>query len=127
MYSTGGIVALGLTARQWFVTGCISEFVRLCGVAFSERELAGSKLQALATLNHGSKWRTRPLHDALRDSLGQERLFGGITDKSAKYATKVAVVSTSGTGNRSLVIANYNREESSDPGYTLETPDKPSL
>ena len=30
------------------------------------------------------------------------------------------MVSTSGTGNRSLIMANYNRPQTSDPGYTLE-------
>ena len=72
------------------------------------------------TLSHGSKWKTQPLHKTLKKAFGEDLLFGGQSNV-AKYATKVAVVSTSGTGTRSLVMANYNRQQTSDPGYTLET------
>lgn len=95
-------------------------FKALCKRAFSERELADTILKKLVTLHHGSKWKTTPLHEVLHESFGDNLLFGGVSN-NAKYATKVAVVSTSGTGNRSLIMANYNRQQISDSGYTLET------
>ncbi|KAI9789319.1 MAG: hypothetical protein M1816_006208 [Peltula sp. TS41687] len=123
--STGGIIALGLTAEGWSVDHCIAEFRRLCNKAFSPREFKDTKFEKLVTLNHGSKWRTTPLHDALKESLGHQPLFGGQVKDSRKYSTKVAVVSTSQPDCRSLLITNYNREEATDPGHSLELPDDP--
>ncbi|KIX92900.1 uncharacterized protein Z520_11376 [Fonsecaea multimorphosa CBS 102226] len=123
--STGGIVALGLVAAQWSVSECTHKFLSLCKEAFSEREFADTIFESLATLNHGSKYRTTPLHRVLKESFGDDLLFGGRSD-AARYTTKVAVVSTSGTGNRALIMANYNRQQTSDPGYTLETARAPS-
>ncbi|OAP64799.1 hypothetical protein AYL99_00771 [Fonsecaea erecta] len=123
--STGGIVALGLVAAQWSVSECTHRFRNVCRKAFSEREFADTVFEKLATLNHGSKYRTTPLHEVLQESFGDDLLFGG-RSTAARYATKVAVVSTSGTGNRALIMANYNRQQTSDPGYTLETARVPS-
>lgn len=123
--STGGIIALGLTVKRWSVDQCISKFVGLCDKAFSPRELYGGKLEKLATLHHGSKWKTKPLHEALQEAFGYRPMFGGNSSDSQKYATKVAVVSTSQSDGRSLVMTNYNREEPSDPGYSLELSDDP--
>ncbi|OAL40290.1 hypothetical protein AYO20_00026 [Fonsecaea nubica] len=123
--STGGIVALGLVAAQWSVSECTRRFKSLCKTAFSEREFADTIFEKLATLNHGSKYRTTPLHRVLQESFGDDLLFGGKSN-AARYSTKVAVVSTSGTGNRALIMANYNRQQTSDPGYTLETARTPS-
>ncbi|KIW97974.1 uncharacterized protein Z519_01558 [Cladophialophora bantiana CBS 173.52] len=123
--STGGIIALGLVAAQWPVSKCTDKFTALCKTAFTEREFADTIFEKLATLNHGSKYKTTPLHQVLQESFGNHLLFGG-KGHAARYATKVAVVSTSGTGNRSLIMANYNRQETSDPGYTLETASAPN-
>lgn len=124
--SAGGIIALGLTVKRWSVGHCITEFVRLCDKAFSPRELNGGKLEKLVTLNHGSKWRTTPLYEALQQAFGHRPIFGGQISDSRKYATKVAVVSTSQSDCRPLLITNYNREEASDPGHSLELSDSPS-
>lgn len=108
--STGGIIALAVGVKQWPIEKCINVFTSLCQSAFTEREFARVwGLEQMATLNHGSKWRTRPLHQALGQTLGYEKLFGGVKDRSPGYPVKVAVTSTSGTGQRPLVIANYSR------------------
>ncbi|KPI35954.1 Calcium-independent phospholipase A2-gamma [Cyphellophora attinorum] len=118
--STGGIVALGLVAMQWPVSTCITIFEALCQDAFQEREGAGTIFEKVVTIKHNSKWKTTPLHDVLRKAFGEGLLFGGRSNV-ANHAGKVAVVSTSRTGNRSLILSNYNRQQMSDPGYTLET------
>lgn len=123
--STGGIIALGLTVKAWSVDECIHRFMRLCDTAFTPRELSESAFRVLATLNHGSKWKTRPLRDALRSEFGMEPLFGGSASNSIKYATKVAVVTTSQSGCRSLLVANYNRQQLGKFNHSLELPDDP--
>lgn len=124
--STGGIIALGLTVGRWPVDDCIANFMRLCQRAFSARELDGTIFQPLVTLHHGSKWRTSPLYDALEEAFGSdELLFGSQSSDSKKYQTKVAVVTTSQSNLRPLLATNYNREEPSDPGHSLELSDDP--
>ena len=121
--STGGIIALGLGVRQWSLNHCITEFVRLCHRAFTPREfdkVAG--LTQAATLNHGSKYKTKPLHEALREAFGEEQLYGGPRKAFSAYDTKVAVTTTSGTGQRAMVLANYSRQEENEPNYKFEFP-----
>ena len=102
---------------------CITEFVRLCNRAFTPREfdkVAG--LTQAATLNHGSRYKTKPLHDALREAFGEEQLYGGPRKAFNAYDTKVAVTATSGTGQRAVVLANYSRQEENEPNYKFEFP-----
>ncbi len=116
--STGGIVALAVGVKQWPIRECINVFMELCQKAFTEREFAGIwGLEQAATLNHGSKWKTTPLHQALADALGPDKLFGGMRELNPSYPIKVAVTSTSGTGRKPLVIANYSRAEGDSPPY----------
>ncbi|TKA71655.1 hypothetical protein B0A55_05295, partial [Friedmanniomyces simplex] len=116
--STGGIVALAVGVKQWSIEECINVFMDLCQKAFTEREFAGVwGLEQAATLNHGSKWKTKPLHQALADCLGRDKLFGGTRDQNPGYPVKVPVTSTSGTGRRPLVIANYSRAERDSEPY----------
>lgn len=62
----------------------------------------------------------------LEGEFGSNLLFGGRGESNEKYATKVAVVATSGSGDQAIVIANYNRENAKG-SYTLETADDPAL
>jgi Patatin-like phospholipase len=101
--------------------------VDLSNEAFTPRENDGiAVLQQLTTLAHRSRYKTRPLHNALRTALGSEILFGGQHESGSSYTTKVAVTSTSHTTDGALVIANYNRQEDTEPLYKLEFADEPS-
>jgi patatin-like phospholipase/acyl hydrolase len=120
--STGGIIALGLAAKRWSVAYCIQTFLGLCQQAFTEREFHDIPLlQQAATLNHGSKWKTRPFHDALRSAFGMDEvLYGGKHEDTAGYTIKVAATSTSRTGQQALLLANYNRQEDRHCEYKMD-------
>lgn len=109
-YSTGGIIALGLCAKNWPVSECIARFKSLCQQAFTPREFSKTPLETLALLNHGSLYRTTPLTSALKSSLSDDKLFGG-THRHQTVHTKVAVTSTTQTGQRPVILANYNRRQ----------------
>jgi len=68
-------------------------------------------------LNHKGKYKTRPYRDALKDAFNEkDQLFGGICEE-ARYQRKVAVVSTSETGQRAVILTNYNRlQRDAEPG-----------
>lgn len=109
--STGGIIALGLGAKNWSVEYCIQTFEDLCARAFTAR--IGSGIPGVGWLienyNH-SKYETQPLQEALMEAYSEtEYLFGGVRSKDLFGSnTKVAVTSTS-TAGCAVVLANYNR------------------
>lgn len=109
--STGGLIALGLGAKNWSVEECTRHFEALCKQAFTRR--TGGNIPGVAWFvenHHHSRYKTRPLEEALIDAFSDdEHLFGGFRPH-ASYGTdvKVAVTSTSASGSP-VVLANYNR------------------
>ena len=73
-------------------------------------------------MRHGSKYKTKPLREALRSAFGDDLLYGGCRKAHLSYTTQVAVTATSGTGETGLVLANYSRHEESEPSYRFEFP-----
>ena len=123
LFSTGGIIALALGVKQWSVNQCVTEFVRLCDQAFTPRVFSHViGFEEATTLIHGSKYKTRPLREALHSAFGDELLYGGRRRTYLSYTTQVAVTATSGTGETGLVLANYSRHEESEPNYRFEFP-----
>jgi predicted acylesterase/phospholipase RssA len=114
--------------KQWPMAKCAAEFQRLCDTAFTKRTFGDVPgLQKLETAVHGSKWRTTPLHEALRESLGRDLLFGGKKERNNDYALHVAVTTTSGTGTEALLIANYCRPPDTLGEYSFVRADAPPL
>lgn len=99
--STGGIIALGLGVENWRVETCIKHFRRLSDKAFTSR---------LPGMRFGHKYRTRPFEQALQEIFKDEFLFGGDHDESSSYFTRVAVTATTDTGEKPVILTNYNRE-----------------
>jgi patatin-like phospholipase/acyl hydrolase len=119
-HSTGGLVALGLGVKNWPVELCASHFEKLCLQAFTPREFHNVPvLEQLTTLSHkSSKYKTRPLKEALKEAFQDDQLFGGVCE-DARYQRKVAVVSTSETGQRAVILTNYNRlQREAEPGVS---------
>ena len=111
LISTGGLIALGLAAKDWSVEQCTRHFEDLCKQAFTRR--TGGNVPGFGWVvdnyNH-SKYKTRPLEEALISAYSEnEYLFGG-SRPHASYGTdvKVAVTATSASGS-AVVLANYNR------------------
>lgn len=126
--STGGIIALALGVQQWPVDRCISMFTSLCNHAYTPRVKGMPILDLAATISHGSKYKTKAFHEALKDAFGeQDVLFGGRSRTKSTCQTRVAVTSTTSTGSKAIVLANYRRKEDSAPEYDFERPHQPEL
>lgn len=65
-------------------------------------------LGALITVRHHSRYETRGLEDALKESFGTELLFGGLRQSQSPSRVKVAVTTTD-TNEHATLLANYNR------------------
>lgn len=111
LISTGGLIALGLVAKDWSVEECTRHFEDVCKQAFTRRSGGGIPgLGWFVENHHHSRYKTRPLEEALIDAYSDdEHLFGG-SRPHASYGTdvKVSVTSTSASGSP-VVLANYNR------------------
>ncbi len=117
LFSTGGIIALGLGVEGWSIDKCIDQFEKLCATAFTPREFHGIwGVRQLSAISHNySKYKTKPLEEILKTtfSLADQPLFGGNQDH-CHASVKVAVTSTTETGENALLLTNYNRSHKKD-------------
>jgi hypothetical protein len=132
LHSTGGIIAVGLGVENWRVETCIKHFRRLTDKAFTSR---------LPGMRFGHRYRTRPFEQALQEVFKDEFLFGGDHDEPSSYFTRVAITATTDTGEKPVILTNYNREMETQrkhlfmnlgmevkkvtASYTLVRPDNP--
>ncbi|KAF2461117.1 hypothetical protein BDY21DRAFT_297819 [Lineolata rhizophorae] len=115
--STGGIIAMGLGVERWSVNSCIERFTKLVDKAFTPK---------FASLRLNIRYKTRPLVQALQQSFKNENLFGGRRDGYTSYHAKVALTSTTETGDKPVVLTNYNRQGEIQPMYEFVRPDDPT-
>jgi len=97
------------------------KFESLCDTAFTTREFNGVPLlEQITTFNHKGKYKTRPFTDALKAVFNEDSLFGGRCEEGeARYQRKVGVVATSETGQRAVILTNYNRSQrDAEPGMS---------
>jgi hypothetical protein len=115
--STGGLIALGLGVKEWSLNECTNKFTSMCDNAFTPREFHDIPIfNTLATLNHKSRYKTKPFEETLRKTFEEDLLFGGHCD-TERYQRKVAVVSALNPGRRAAILTNYNRpQRESAPG-----------
>lgn len=91
-------------------------FVKLCNRAFTPRDFHGIPFfKNFAFLHHHSFYKTRPFEAALQEAFGSGFLF----HNGRGYAsprTRVAVTSATASGDKAVVIANYNRARGGEEG-----------
>lgn len=103
-HSTGGILALGLGIKNWSVDYCIKVFLRLVEKAFT-RKFAGG-------VGFGTtKYRTRPLEEALTEVFQDAPMFGGVPETPEGNTRKVAVTAATETAEQAVIFTNYNRAD----------------
>ena len=86
--STGGIIALGLTVRNWTLEECTTHFEALCATAFTLRKGIGVPGIGwmISHYNH-SMYETQPLEEGLVKAFTDEQyLFGGSRRDQGKYS-----------------------------------------
>ncbi|KAK6510150.1 hypothetical protein TWF481_004863 [Arthrobotrys musiformis] len=106
--SGGGIIGLGLGAKGWSVSECRKRFEELYKTVFTIRRGAGNfVLGSLIAFHHDSRYRTRPLEHALRESYDEEMPLLGGAGFGTPSKRKVAVVTT--LEGQPTLLANYNR------------------
>lgn len=71
--------------------------------------------QNLASLYHGSVYKSQPFEKALRKTFSEQPLFGGVSSQhEMEMSTRVAVTSMTAMDQQDVVFANYNRPDRSD-------------
>lgn len=108
---------MGIGVEGWSIDKCIDNFEKLCVTAFTPRKLHGMwGFEQLAVMNHNySKYKTKPLEEVLKAtfSVSNQPLFGGKQDH-CHSSVKVAVTSTTESGQTPLLLTNYNRSHKKD-------------
>ena len=112
------MIALGLGVKQWTVDQCITRFIQLCDNAFTPNELVNVKyLGYLSRTFWRSKYNTKKLHDILKQTFGDEKLYGHVPNDTVLRDTKVCVTTTSGTAESAIAIGNYTRQSEDEHWY----------
>ena len=106
--STGGIIALGLGVKRWTVDNCIATFKTLCVKAFTPR--VPQSFQIFSQAVGKSRYKTKPLEDALKSALDSDTLLYGGCRSESSTPIRVAVTSTNVAGRNPVVLCNYNTE-----------------
>lgn len=117
-YSTGGIIALGLGVEGCSVDECIGHFEKLCSHAFTPRAFKDIwGLNRLSAINlKYSKYKTKPFERILQEAVfshSDQPLFGG-RQNHHRPSVRVALTATSETGERAILLTNYNRSHKKD-------------
>ncbi|KAK5175711.1 uncharacterized protein LTR77_000850 [Saxophila tyrrhenica] len=124
---TGGMLAVALSQKDRTVDGCIDMFTAMCDHAFTPR------LKGVPVINHlvqafgnGRKYKTKPLHAALKTAFSDDLDLFGASDR-LRTGARVAITASSATGRESMLLASYRRAEDSVPTYTFERPHEPDM
>lgn len=81
--------------------------------AFTPRSLHSTFLELAEALSHGGQYKTQPLTGALQKIFSEDTIFGG-GYRCLKSQVKVAITSTTETGQQPVIFTNYNREQIAD-------------
>jgi len=68
-------------------------------------------VEKIAKSFRGSKYKTEPFEELLKERLGEAPLFGGDSPGIIEMATKVAITSTTAIAQQAVVLTNYNRPD----------------
>lgn len=106
--STGGIISLGLGHEGWTVEFATARFKELAKDAFKQHRLG-----KFSELVSGTKYRTASLTSALEEAFSKDAVMFGGAKAVSGLRTKTAVVTTTPTGQVTL-LNNYNRRVSAN-------------
>lgn len=119
------MIALGLGVKQWTVDQCITRFIQLCDNAFTPNELVNVKyLGYLSRTLWRSKYNTKKLLDILKQTFGEQKLYGYVPEDTVLRETKVCVTTTSGTAESAIAIGNYTRQSEDEHWYKFMRGDR---
>lgn len=81
--------------------------------AFTPRFLHSTFLEQAEALYYGGQYKTKPLTEELQKMFSDDSIFGG-GHGCLKSQVKVAITSTTETGQQPVIFTNYNREQNAD-------------
>ncbi|KAK4626402.1 85/ calcium-independent phospholipase A2 [Fulvia fulva] len=124
---TGGLIAVALAMKERTVDSCIDMFAALCEHAFTPRLKGVPIISQLAQVfGSGPKYKTKPLHAALKTAFTEDDELFSSTEKRWK-GTRVGLTATSATGQETILLASYRRPEDLFPAYSFERPHDPDM
>ena len=124
---TGGLLAIALAQKDRTVDSCLDTFTAMCDHAFTPR-LKGVPMlsQLVQAIGSGRRYKTKPLHAALKTAFSEEADLFGSSDRF-RNSTRVGVTASSATGRESILLASYRRPDDVTPVYSFERPHEPDM
>ena len=124
---TGAMIAVALGMKDRTVDSCLDMFSAMCDHAFTPR-LKGVPIisQLMQAIGNGPRYKTKPLHAALKTAFSEDVDLFGSSDK-LRNGVRVGLTSTSATGRESILLASYRRPDDILPAYSFERPHEPEM
>jgi hypothetical protein len=124
---TGGLIATALSLKDRSIDSITDMFSAMCDHAFTPRLKGVPVISQIAQMfGSAPKYKTKPLLGALKTAFTEDDDLFGSHDKPRNGA-RVALTSTSVTGQETLLLASYRRPEDPTPAYAFERPHDPDL
>ncbi|CAK1357491.1 hypothetical protein CB0940_07777 [Cercospora beticola] len=124
---TGGLIATALSLKDRTIDSITDMFSAMCDHAFTPRLKGVPVISQIAQMfGSAPKYKTKPLLGALKTAFTEDDDLFGAHDNTRNGA-RVALTSTSATGQETIVIASYRRPEDPIPAYAFERPHDPDM
>lgn len=124
---TGGLIAVALSMKDRTIDSIIDMFTAMCDHAFTPRLKGVPIISQLAQMiGSGPKYKTKPLMEALKTAFTEDDDLFGAHD-NPRTGARVALTSTSVTGQETMLLASYRRPEDPMPAYAFERPHDPEM
>ncbi|KAF2211774.1 hypothetical protein CERZMDRAFT_42792 [Cercospora zeae-maydis SCOH1-5] len=124
---TGGLIATALSLKGRTIDSITDMFAAMCDHAFTPRLKGVPVISQIAQMfGSAPKYKTKPLLGALKTAFTEDDDLFGAHD-TTRNGARVALTSTSATGQETTVIASYRRPEDPMPAYAFERPHDPDM
>lgn len=129
MVGTGtvGLIATSLAQRNTSLDHVRAQFATICRSAYTAKNPGqGVKSHLMRAFGSRPRYKSSRLCDALKREFTETLYFFGSSDQF-RLETKVAVVTSDPTRNKTRLVGNYRRECDESSTYDFERPQNPTM
>lgn len=124
---TGGLIATSLAHRNTSLDHVCAQFAAICKSAYTAKNPGqGVRSHLMRVFGSRPRYKSSRLRDVLKREFTEALYFFGSSDQF-RPETKVAVVTSDPTRNKTRLVGNYRREGDESSTYDFEQPQNPTM
>lgn len=124
---TGGLIATSLAHRNTSLDHACAQFATICKSAYTAKNpCQGVRSHLMRAFGSRPRYKSSRLCDVLKREFTEALYFFGSSDQF-RPETKVAVVTSDPTRNKTRLVGNYRRKGDESSTYDFERPQNPTM